>query len=159
VASAQPRAPIGVLLLPVELEQFALREPVERLRRARGVVAVDPPRVSYAGLGRMPGPFVDAISARQARRLVRALRRRVGEPRVVVVFTAGQYPLARVVLGLCAGSELWYWRLEEAPLDERKGELDALAVERARLITAGADEDPEDLWDGLDDAGVDLRPR
>jgi hypothetical protein len=159
VGPTQPRDPVCVLLLPVALESFALRDAVERLRRARGVVAVDPPRVPYRALAGLPGTVVDGLSARQARRLVRTLRRRVGEPRVVVVFAARQYPLARVVLGLCAGSELWYWRSGEDDDDERGRELRALAGERARLVAVGPDAEFEPLWTRLDDAGVDVRPR
>ncbi len=154
----QPRDPVCVLLLPVALEDFPLREVVERLGRARGVVAVDPPRISYAALARLPETVVDGLSARQAGRLVRTLRRRVGEPRVVVVYAARQYPLARVVLGLCAGSELWYWPTGGGQDDERGRELHGLAGERARLVATGADVEFGPLWARLEDAGVDVRP-
>jgi hypothetical protein len=159
VGPTEPLDPVCVLLLPVALEEFTLRAAVERLRRARGVVAVDPPRVSYASLARLPAPVVDALAASQGRRLVRSLRRRVGEPRVVVVFAARQYALARGVLGLCAGSELWYWRAGAGEDDEHDRELDALAAERARLVAVGADADFEPLWAGLEQAGVDVRPK
>jgi hypothetical protein len=159
VGPSEPRDPIAILLLPVALEAFALREQVERLRRVRGVVAVDPPRVSYAKLTGLPEAVVDVLSARQGRRLVRTLRQRVGEPRVVVVFAADQYPLARVVLALCAGSELWYWRAGPPESDERPRQLEALAAERARLVAVGPDEDPERLWDRLEDVGIDLAVR
>ena len=43
---------------------------VADLRRAEGVVAVDPPRLSYRRAGRLPDLLGDALAARQARRLV-----------------------------------------------------------------------------------------
>ena len=104
------RQPICVLLLPAPLERFILRDQAEDLLRADGVIAVDPPRMPYGAFARMPLGIGDAVAARQARRLVRTLRRRAGEPRVVVIFHTLQYQLGRAVMGLCPGCELWYWR-------------------------------------------------
>ncbi len=119
MASPTPNArpPIGVLLLPRELERFILREQAEDLLRAPHVVAVDPPRVPYGIFGRMPEFMVRRVGARQARRLVRTLRRNLGEPRAIVIFHPLQEPLGRSMLALCPGAELWYgrWdRYEEA---------------------------------------------
>ncbi len=135
------RPPICVLLLPRELERFILRDQAEDLLRAPHVVAVDPPRVRYGAIARLPTPAGDMIAARQAKRLVRALRRDRGEPRVVVIFHPLQYPLARALLGLCPGSELWYgrWDRYERAYDasparrERLEELHTLAAERSAL--------------------------
>src|ERR1044072_6440869 len=102
--------PICLLLLPSPLERFILRDQAEDLLRAPGVLAVDPPRISYGVYGRVPRWFGDTLVARQARRLVRSLRRRDGEPRVVVAFHALQYQLARAIIGQAPGCELWYWR-------------------------------------------------
>jgi hypothetical protein len=140
--------PICVLLLPRELERFILREQAEDLLGAPGVVAVDPPRVPYGVFGRLPELAGDALAARQARRLVRALRRRRGEPRVVVVFHPLQYQLARAVLALCPGCELWYgrWDRYERALDAGpalQGRLERLheaAATRAALTFVASTE-------------------
>ncbi len=138
---SRERPPICVLLLPRELERFILREQAEDLLRAPYVVAVDPPRMPYGALGRMPRPAADALAASQARRLVRRLRRDLGEPAVVVIFHPLQYPLARAVVGLCPGAELWYgrWDRYERAYDasprlrRRLEELHGLAAERSSL--------------------------
>ena len=56
------RPPIGVLLLPRELERFILREQAEDLLRAPHVVAVDPPRVPYGAIARLPETLGDALA-------------------------------------------------------------------------------------------------
>jgi hypothetical protein len=142
------RPPIAVLLLPRELERFILREQAEDLLRAPQVVAVDPPRLPYGAYGRMPQGAGVALASRQAKRLVRTLRRDRGEPKVVVIFHPLQYPLARAVLALCPGAELWYgrWdRYERAydagpALRERLDALHALAAERSSLTFVASDE-------------------
>ena len=78
-ASTDGRPPIGVLLLPRELERFILREQAEDLLRAQHVVAVDPPRVPYGAIARLPESLGNGLASRQARRLVRNLRRNLGE--------------------------------------------------------------------------------
>lgn len=112
-------------------------------------MAVDPPRVSYRAAGRLPDLLGDALAARQARRLVRALHRRRGRPRVVVLFDPLQYPLARAVLA-AAGEpcELWYHRGERAEADPsarpavraRAERLHERAAERAALTFASSTE-------------------
>ena len=77
--TATARIPICLLLLPAPLERFILRDQAEDLLRARGVVAVDPPRCPTAPSARLPAALGDGLAARQARRLVRALRRRAGD--------------------------------------------------------------------------------
>ena len=127
-ATSKERPPIGVLLLPRELERFILREQAEDLLRAPWVVAVDPPRVPYGILGRLPEAVADRIAARQARRLVRNLRRNLGEPRAIVIFHPLQEPLGRALLARCPGSELWYGRW-----DRYENAYDASPKLRARL--------------------------
>ena len=162
---------ICVLLLPEALERFARRSQADDLLRAQGVVAVDPPRLSYAALGRLPEVVGDVLAARQARRLVRTLRRHRGRPRAVVLFDPRQYALARAVVAeVGEPSELWYWRAEDDDprADPRAAELDALAARRAARIfavpppasDAGARairalDDP--VWQALAEAGVDVR--
>ena len=142
------RQPICVLLLPAPLESFILRDQAEDLLRADGVVAVDPPRMPYGAFLRMPSAVGDGVAARQARRLVRTLRRRLGEPRVVVIYHALQYQLARAITAQAPGCELWYWRWDrfEFAYDanerqrERLRELHDQAAERAAVVITVSDE-------------------
>ncbi len=127
-ATSKARPPIGVLLLPRELEHFILREQAEDLLRAPWVVAVDPPRAPYGIFGRLPEFLADNIAARQARRLVRGLRRNLGEPRVIVIFHPLQEPLGAALLARCPGAELWYGRW-----DRYENAYDASPKLRARL--------------------------
>jgi hypothetical protein len=142
------RPPICVLLLPSPLERFILRDQAEDLLRADGVIAVDPPRMPYGAFARVPLAIGDGIAARQARRLLRTLRRRVGEPRVVVIYHALQYQLGRAVTAQAPGCELWYWRWDrfERAYDAsekqraRLEELHEQAAERAAMVITVSDE-------------------
>jgi hypothetical protein len=130
VADAESRrfedeVPLAVLLLPVALERFALRDRAEDLLTAPGVVAVDPPRLSYGIVARVSDSVADSLAAVQARRM-----RLPGFPRVLIVFHPYQYPLARSLRDLHPDAELWYASPGE-PDDERRRALHALAVERA----------------------------
>jgi Glycosyl transferases group 1 len=126
-----------VLLLPRPLESFILRDQAEDLLQAPGVVAVDPPRLPYGALARLPEAVADGIAAAQGRRL-----RLPGTPAAVAIFHPLQYPLARAVLAQHPDAELWYgrWdRYEEAydaseRMRERLHTLHALARERADLV-------------------------
>jgi hypothetical protein len=117
--------PLGVLLLPVALERFTLRERVEDLLSAPGVVAVDPSRLSYGAVARVSDTVADSLAAVQARRL-----RLPGYPRALIVFHPDQYPLARSLRDLHPDAELWYGPPEE-PTDERRQALHDRAIERA----------------------------
>ena len=141
--------PICVLLLPTALERFILRDQADDLLRAEGVIAVDPPRMPYGAFMRMPLAIGDGIAARQARRLVRTLRRKVrAEPRVVVIFHALQYQLGRAMIAAAPGCELWYWRWDrfERAYDaneRQRARLDDLhehAAERAAMVITVSDE-------------------
>lgn len=137
------RPPLCVLLLPRTLESFIQREQAEDLLRAPGVIAVDPPRLRFGAVARMPAALGDAVAARQARRLLSELRGQ-GDPRVFVIFHPVQYPLARALLAQCPGAELWYsrWDRYELAYDasdstrERLAELHELAAERATITYA-----------------------
>ena len=128
-ASSNGRPPIGVLLLPRELERFILREQAEDLLRAPHVVAVDPPRVPYGAIARLPAvASACGLASRQARRLVKNLRRNLGEPRAIVIFHPLQLPLAHAMVALCPGAELWYgrWDRYEYAYDAGPGQRERL---------------------------------
>src|SRR5919199_6850080 len=74
-APIEPR-PLCLLLLPCELEDFALRAHAEDLLAGPGVLAVDPPRLGRSG--RMPASLADGLAAGAARRM-----RLPGFPRVL----------------------------------------------------------------------------
>lgn len=145
---AEARPAICLLLLPRELGSFVQREQAEDLLRAPGVVAVDPPRIPYGAFGRLPSSVAGVLAGGQARRLARALRKRRGEPRAVVIFHPLQYPLARAIIALCPGCELWYgrWDRYERAYDAsptmrtRLDELHTLAAERSALTFVVSDE-------------------
>jgi hypothetical protein len=145
--------PLGVLLLPVVLEQFQARERADDLLTAPGVVAVDPPRLGYASLARVSETFADAMCGLQARRL-----RLPGFPRVLVVFHPDQYPLARALRDLHPDAELWYGPAA-APADEREEALHARALERAALrfehFDAPAHTQNLPLWERLETLGIE----
>jgi hypothetical protein len=145
--------PLGVLLLPVALERFALRERAEDLLTAPGVVVVDPPRLSYGTVARVSDTVADTLAAVQARRM-----RLPGFPRALVVFHPDQYPLARSMLDLHPDAELWYGP-SEAPADERRRALHELAVERAtwQFDHPGGPAHTQNLplWERLEALGIE----
>lgn len=99
------KTPLAVLLLPGPLDQFILIDQAKDLLKAERVVAVEPSRLPYGALARLPQLLADGIATRQARRLGLALP---GVPRVLVMFHPFQYPLARAVVASHKGCELWY---------------------------------------------------
>ena len=64
--------PLCLLLLSRPLESFILRDQAADLLRAEGVVAVEPPRIPYGALGRVPAAVAARLAHGQARRLRRA---------------------------------------------------------------------------------------
>lgn len=144
MSAQQPSRPgLCVLLLPRRLEEFIQREQAEDLLRAPGVIAVDPPRLRFGAVARMPERLGDAVAARQARRLLREVRLQ-GEPKVFVIFHPVQYQLARALLAECPEAELWYsrWDRYELAYDAsektraRLAELHGLAAGRAKITYA-----------------------
>jgi hypothetical protein len=136
VPSVPEREPLLVLLLPRTLEQFILRDQAQDLLKHARVVAVEPAKVPYGVLGRLPGPLRDRLASGQARRL-----KLPGEPRAVAIFHPFQYPLARAIIARNPACELWYgrWDRYEEALDasdrdrDRLHELHAQAAERSSL--------------------------
>jgi hypothetical protein len=127
---------VVLVLLPETLERFAGRDLVEALMATGLAVVADPPRTSYRRIARLG----DAVATKQARRLRRKLR---AEPRAVVIFDPAQYPLARALLSLVPGCELWYEQSPAVPDgDARLGELHKRAVARAQVRFSAADREP-----------------
>jgi hypothetical protein len=155
---------LAVLLLPEVLERFSLRERAEDLLKAPGVVAVDPARVSYRALARLPDPVVSGLAAGQARRM-----NLPGTPRVVLIFHPLQYPVARALIAQHPDARLWYGdppvHLDAEPpprLARRIAELDHMASLRAqyRFDTIGEPMDSAHdqnavLWNRLEGLGVE----
>ena len=83
--------PLLVLLLPRPLESFILRDQAEDLLRAHGALALEPPRIPYGAIARLPAGFADALAVRQARRAAAAR----AIPAAVMIAHPLQYPLAR----------------------------------------------------------------
>jgi hypothetical protein len=133
--------PLCVLLLPRPLEDLAARERIERLAAAPGVVAVDPPRLSYGTAARLPGAVADGLANVQARRM-----NLPGVPYAVAVFEALQYPLARALLALYPDAELWY-------AGEGGGTLHELAADRAAMRFALSGDD-RPLWERMERLGI-----
>lgn len=166
-----------VLLLPERLEDFAHRPLAEDLLQAPGVVAVDPPRVSYGRLGLIPDAIGVSMAVKQAKRLCKRLP---GPPAAVAIFHPAQYPLARGMLVRVPDCELWYGRMDraedevpEGPARERLAELHHLAAERAALtfvvsedlereethagrtpVLVSPDDEFEPLWERLADLPI-----
>ena len=88
--------PLLLLLLPETLERFALRDRVEPLLDAPGVVAADPPRMPLSvGLARV-------VARRQLKRM-----KLPGHARAVGVFAPPQLPLAAGLIERHPDAELW----------------------------------------------------
>jgi hypothetical protein len=127
--------PLALLLLPERLEDFSLQAHARDLLAIPRVVALDPPRL------RPRGWLAEAVAGRQARRL-----RLPGEPRLIMLYHAAGYPLARALLGRHPEAELWYSSaacVPQTPAAEAElAALERLARERAAAeleLSAGGD--------------------
>jgi len=143
-----PDRGLCVLLLPAKLERAPARERAEELLGAPGVVAVEPGAVGYGATSRLPGLLRERIAAGQARRMALP-----GHPRIVVVFDAAQYPLARALLAEHPEAELWYGCSGE-------GDLHEAALARAALRFGGDSDAPagernRPLWERMEALGVE----
>ncbi len=125
-------APLLVLLLPRPLPHFILRDQAEDLIRAPGAVGVEPGRIPYGVLGRLPGPAAHVVAREWARRL-----RLDGAPRAVIVFHPFQLPLAEALLELHPGAELWYSRWDRYELAYDAGPRTRRRLERLHERAAG----------------------
>ena len=140
--------PLCLLLLPRPLDGFILRDQAQDLLRAPQVVAVDPPRVPYGALARLPHRVGEQMAARTARRLIRTLRRNGDRPRVIVIFHPVQLLLARAILMQEPDCELWYGRWDRYEhaydagphLRERLTELHEAAARLSSLTFVASEE-------------------
>ena len=132
-----------VALLPRPLEEMELPPPASALLGAPGSVVVEPARVSYERLTRLPAALAMRLTRGQARRM-----KLPGEPRAIVIFEPLQYPLAHALLARHDAAELWY-----LPLDaEAEGPLHERAVERGEVLSL------EDLPQRAQAAGIGGAP-
>lgn len=110
--------PLCVLLLGHPLEALEHRERLDDLLTGPGVVAVDPARISYRALSRLPEALHAGLAAGQARRL-----QLPGVPRALVLFGGLQYPLARSLLSEHPDAELWLAEPADAPPADASGRV------------------------------------
>ena len=94
--------PLALLLLPEPLERFAHAEHARDLLRAPRVLALEPPRMSWGRIARLPDSLALGIGVRQARRL-----KLPGRVRVAILYDAGQLALAQGLQLRWEGAELW----------------------------------------------------
>jgi hypothetical protein len=140
--------PLCLLLLPRPLDRFILRDQAEDLLRADGVVAVDPPRIPYGALARLPHAVGEVLANRVAKRLIRVLHRNGDRPKVIVIFHPVQALLARAILARADDCELWYGRWDRYEhaydagphLRARLSELHEAAAELSSLTFVASDE-------------------
>jgi hypothetical protein len=158
------KAPYGVLLLPDSLETHRMRDQVADLLRASGVIAIEPSRVSYGRIARMPETMAVGVAARQVRRM-----KLPGTPVVIVIFHPLQYPLARALLAKYPESELWYGisedyetHSERTKMTQQVAALHELAIARATLTFAPSDallEQPGTMPGGLTETPLGVAPQ
>jgi hypothetical protein len=152
-ARFRDECPLGVLLLPVELERFDQRARADDLLTAPGVVAVDPPRLAYGGMARVSETVADAMCGLQAKRL-----RLPGFPAALIFFHPDQYPLARALRDIHLDAELWYGPYRP-PAGEREQALHDRAAERATMHIEYSDAPAHTqnlpLWERLETLGVE----
>jgi hypothetical protein len=157
---------LAVLLLPDLLEEFELSEHARDLLRAPRVIALEPPRVSWARLARLSEPFAARTALRQAKRL-----KLPGAARVVILYDPLQTMMALALLSRHQGAELWYVHAAQqrtevgVKLEQRITELDERARARAKLEITLEELAPlppertwfeanEPLWDRLEELEI-----
>jgi hypothetical protein len=139
----QPRQPdedrLALLLLPATLEACEHAEQARDLLRAPRVLALEPPRVSWQRIGRLPQSLALGIGVRQAKRL-----KLPGRVRVVMLYDRLQLPLAQGLLLRNEGAELW--RAETV--------VEATATASFAFDPAAGEAGNDPLWERLADIGV-----
>jgi hypothetical protein len=98
----QTAAPLALLLLPVPLEQFDHAEHARDLLRAPRVVALEPPRMSWSRIARLPDTVALGVGVRQAKRL-----KLPGPVRAILLYDAQQLPLAQGLQLRNRGAQVW----------------------------------------------------
>jgi hypothetical protein len=142
--------PLALLLLPEPLERFAHAEHARDLLRAPRVLALEPPRMSWGRIARLPDAMALGIGVRQARRL-----KLPGRARVAIVYDAGQLALAQGLQLRWEGLELW----RAASVAEATAQA-SFAFDPADAAGLGAAPDAaafdrnEPLWERLEALGV-----
>lgn len=134
-----PDTPLLVLLLPTRLEDFHLREPAEKLLGAPGAVAVEPARVSYRALGRLPPLLAYGVARRQAKRM-----RLPGTPAAVAIFDPHQVPLGVALTERHVGAELW--ELGPEPTGGLQSEF---------VLDVGTATDLRGVWKRVESLGIE----
>ncbi len=142
--------PLALLLLPVPLEQFAHADHARDLLRAPRVLALEPPRMSWRRLARLPEALALGVGVRQAKRL-----RLPGPVRVVILYDALQLPLAQGLELRFPDAELWRaTSVVEAQAQAGWAFDPADAAGRGDDPSADAFDRNEPLWDRLEALGV-----
>lgn len=142
--------PLALLLLPVALEQFEHAAHARDLLRAPRVLALEPPRLSWRRISRLPDSMALGVGVRQARRL-----RLPGTVRVIVLYDRLQLPLAQGLALRFGDAELWRAHAVEEASAQAAWAFDP--ADPAALGEApGADafDRNEPLWERLEAAGV-----
>jgi hypothetical protein len=134
-----PGTPLLVLLLPTRLEDFQLRALAEKLLAAPGALAVEPARVSYRRLGRLPPALAYHVARRQAKRM-----KLPGTPRAIALFDVHQVPLAVAISQRHAGAEVW-----------QLGDDPAEGLDSALVLDLGATRDLRPVWERAEALGIE----
>ena len=131
--------PLLLLLLPTQLESFALRERAEELLAAPGAAAVEPARASYGALGRLPAVLALGVARRQAKRM-----RLPGTPAAIAVFDPHQVPLAVALTQRHVGAELWELGTERTA-----------GLESEFALDLGTATDMRGVWKRVESLGIE----
>ena len=128
-----------LLLLPVPLERFELRERAQELLAAPGAVAVEPARISPGALGALPPTLGFSVARRQAKRM-----RLPGVPAAIAMFHVHQVPLAVALAQRHPGAALW--QLGADPVE---------GLDSAFVLDLGAATDLRGVWKRIEALGIE----
>jgi hypothetical protein len=142
--------PLALLLLPVALEQFAHADHARDLLRAPRVLALEPPRLSWRRIAKLPDTMALGVGVRQARRL-----KLPGTVRVIVLYDRLQLPLAQGLALRFGDAELWRAETVEEATAQAAWSFDpADPAALGEAAEADAERRNEPLWERLEAAGV-----